>query len=308
MMMSSLTDNTIRQYDPCIRRWFSFCQERYLDIYDVSVAHILNYLVDLYNSGSKYSSINCAKSALSLLLSSELTSDLKIKRFMKGIYKLRTPLPRYNTTWDPAIVLNHLNSWYPNDTLSFDLLSKKLVTLLALITAHRVQTLSKIRITNITKIRREKFIIRISDQIKTSGLGKLQPLLSLPYFDENPSICPARALEQYLLSSASKRQENCDFLFIGVKRPHKSVCSQSLSRWIKATLQESGIDTSLFSAHSTRHASTSAARRLGVSIDLIKKTAGWTGNSASFARFYNREVTNETPDDFALTLCGLAST
>ncbi|KYN27893.1 hypothetical protein ALC57_02703 [Trachymyrmex cornetzi] len=45
-----------------------------------------------------------------------------------------------------------------------------------------------------------------------------------------------------------------------------------LSQWIKNTLQESGVDTSIFTAYNSHHASTSAAKKKGVNIDLIRKT------------------------------------
>lgn len=302
MMIASLADSTIKQYDPCLKQWYSYCTINRVDFYKATVTQVQAFLFSLFDRGYKYGTINSVKSALTLILGSEIMNNSIIRRFMKGVYKLRTPLPRYNVTWDPTIVLNYLDSWFPNENLSFDKLSKKLATLLALVTAHRVQTLSLIRISNIHKDN-NKYIIKISDQIKTSAINRLQPTLMLPYFDEKPAICPARTLEYYLSMSAEKRNSDCDFLFISIKRPFKSVCSQSLSRWIKGTLKESGIDTTIFSAHSTRHASTSAARRLGVSIDLIKKTAGWTGNSEAFAKFYNREVSSNSTESFARSLC-----
>ena len=67
--------------------------------------------------------------------------DHQIKRFFKGVSKLRPPLPRYNVTWNPTVVLNYLESCYPNEEISLDTLTGKFSTLVALITAHRVQTL-----------------------------------------------------------------------------------------------------------------------------------------------------------------------
>lgn len=302
-MIASLAESTIKQYDPCLRQWYSYCTTNRVNIFKATVTQVQVFLFSLFHKGCKYGTINSFKSALTLILGSEIMNNFIIKRFMKGVYKLRTPLPRYNVTWDPSVVLNYLGNWFPNEDLTFDRLSKKLATLLALVTAHRVQTLSLIRISNIHKVNSQKYIIKISDQIKTSAINRLQPTLMLPYFDERPAICPARTLEYYLSKSAEKRNSDCDFLFISIKKPFKSVCSQSLSRWIKETLKESGIDTTIFSSHSTRHASTSAARRLGVSIDLIKKTAGWTGNSEAFAKFYNREVSCDSTESFARSLC-----
>ncbi|XP_047025959.1 uncharacterized protein LOC124634427 [Helicoverpa zea] len=305
-MLASLAESTLRQCNTCFRRWFAFCQDRNLNLFDVSVTHVLDFFVILFQEGQKYGSINSNKAALSLVLNAVIMNDPQVTRFMKGVYKLRTPQPRYTFTWDPAIVLDYLSAWYPNSDLSFERLSKKLTTLLALITAHRVQTLSLIKLSNIKKYN-EKFVINITDQIKTSAVNRTPPTLILPYFDERPSICPARTLEHYLSVSATKRKSNCDSLLISFKKPFNNVTSQSLSRWIKVTLRESGIDTSIFCAHSTRHAATSAANRFGVSLDIIKRTAGWTGRSETFAKFYNREVIADTSDVFARSICRMAS-
>lgn len=297
-MLASLTENTLKQYNCYLKQWYSFCHTNHYDIFKVTVFNVLDFLMTLFDHGSKYGTMNTAKAALSLILDSEVVNNQLIKRFMSGVFKLRTPLPRYNCTWDPSLVLDYLSNWYPNENLSLELLTKKLTTILALVTAHRSQTLSLIRLGNIHKCD-QRFIINITDQIKTSAVNRSQPTLYLPYFNERPSICPARVLECYLTLSAKKRSDDCDLLLISYKKPFKRVCSQTVSRWIKATLAECGIDTSIFKAHSTRHAATSAANRLGVSIDLIKRTAGWSGSSQTFAKFYNREVTVDSKEAFA---------
>ena len=62
-----------------------------------------------------------------------------------------------------------------------------------------------------------------------------------------------------------------------------------LSRWLKLTLEMSGSDTTKFSAHSIRAASTSAALKRNVSIDSILKTEGWS-KSTTFSQFYHKPV------------------
>nr|CAH7741810.1 unnamed protein product [Callosobruchus chinensis] len=52
---------------------------------------------------------------------------------------------------DPYPVLNYLSTLFPDDTLTLKDLTLKLVTLLLLTSGHRVQTLSKISVENITK-------------------------------------------------------------------------------------------------------------------------------------------------------------
>ncbi|CAH2217094.1 jg25651 [Pararge aegeria aegeria] len=146
----------------------------------------------------------------------------------------------------------------------------------------------------------DRIVISITDVIKNSAIGRAQPILNLPYFHQRPIICPAAALESYLSSTTTIRPSNEDRLILTTKKPYRAASSQTLGRWIKQTLQESGIDTSLFSAHSTRHASTSAAFRAGISVDVIRKTAGWSDQSAVFANFYNRPIIDTTPNLLSL--------
>jgi len=75
-----------------------------------------------------------------------------------------------------------------------------------------------------------------------------------------------------------------------------------MSRWIKQGLEESEVDSAMFSAHSTRHASTSRAAEKGVALDLINRTAGWTGESRVFANFYNKSMLNSENFDNAILL------
>ena len=74
---------------------------------------------------------------------------------------------------------------HPLEKLSLKELSYKLIMLLALNTAHRVQTLKYINLENIREIT-NGFEIKIPDNIKTSGLGRYQPLLLIPKFSKKP--------------------------------------------------------------------------------------------------------------------------
>lgn len=286
-MLASLSDGSVKQYDVYLKKWWLFCQSKNLDIYVASVPTIIYFLTDLFNSGSQYGTLNSCRSALSLLLGPNITKDDRVHRFFKGVYRLRPPLPKYNATWDTNCVLDLLDTWYPNENISLDQLSRKTLSLVALASAHRMQTFSKINIKNVD-CQNNLISIKIPDLIKTSKPGSKQPILYLPFFRHKPSICPAQTLIAYLDRTSVLRMS--DNLFVTINKPHKAVGTQTLSRWIKRTLSECGIDTSVFSAHSTRHASTSRARSLGVNIDAIRNTAGWSGNSNTFARFYDRTI------------------
>ncbi|XP_039764285.1 uncharacterized protein LOC120636787 [Pararge aegeria] len=228
--------------------------------------------------------------------------DTRVKRFMKGVYRLRPPAPKYDITWEPNLVLNYLSKLWPNHTLSLEDLSKKAVTLIALVTAHRVQTISLIKTRNVFVNQGSEVIIKIPDFIETSRLDAHQPLLKLPFFTPRPEICPALCVLAYLNRTENLPVNNQDRLFLSYKKPYKEISTQTLSRWIKTILANSGLDTTIFSAHSTRHASTSSAYRLEVNLDIIRRTAGWSEASGVFAKFYNKEVIVNDKSSFAQSI------
>lgn len=139
-------------------------------------------------------------------------------------------------------------------------------------------------------IRSDCVNIKIDKLIKTSAPNRCQPFLTIPFFNDRINICPARAVKNYI--EVTKNLRSSSNWFITLRKPHKGVTASTISRWVKSIMEQSGIDTSVFSTHSTRHATTSAAYLKGVNIDDIRRTAGWSGNSLTFARFYNRPILN----------------
>ena len=158
--------------------------------------------------------------------------------------------------------------------------------------------------TNNIVISDDRIRIKIPDSIKSSGPGKEQPLLNLPLF-ENKNVCIASALQYYIDKTRDLRKNNDNkLLFISFKKLHNPVCKDTLSHWAKKVLEKSGIDTNIFSSHSTRHASTSTALLRGVNIETIRDTAGWTKDSITFANFYNLPIFDKQ-DAFANVILGL---
>lgn len=99
-------------------------------------------------------------------------------------------------------------------------------------------------------------------------------------------------------------------LFVTCTAPHWATTTTTLGRWIKEVLLPSGIDP-LFSTHNTPHASTSAAKRRGIPIDVICQSAGWTSTSNAFERFYDRSIifdpTSFAPSFFLIKLLKVVS-
>lgn len=298
-MLASLSPNTLKQYNCVYKKWWLFCKNSSIDLFNNNIPKVLQFLTEQYDAGCNYSTLNTYRSALALILGKRFSQDDSVLRFVKGVYKTRPCFPRYKVSWDPNTVLDHLSQFYPNENQSLETLTKKLVTLLALSTAQRTQTLSLIKVCNI-KTSNSRIEIVIDDLTKTSTPNRAVPPLIIPFFHQKLQICPASTLLAYIRASQPFREHiNTDRLILTIKRPYHNASSSTIGRWIKNVLTDSGVDTSVFGAHSTRHASTSAAKRKGISIDLIKRAAGWSGNSLIFAKFYNRPLRLNDESEFA---------
>lgn len=204
-------------------------------------------------------------------------------RFMKGIFNVNPALPRYCHIWDPNDVLSHLSSIRCSRKITLKILTCKLVALLALVSVQRVQTLHCIKLSDLSFTENAVQII-VTDLLKTSSATRhLQPLLFMK-FEENRRLCVYRHLQMYLDKTRVIRGTE-DYLFVSYRKPHLRVHKSTISRWIRFILQSSGIDTSVFKAHSTRAASASKAMKFA-SIQCILQAGGWSGDS-TFRRHYN---------------------
>lgn len=168
-----------------------------------------------------------------------------------------------------------------------------------LTTAHRLQTMTLINVKNI-KITKSKIEIKIPELIKTSKPGSFQPNLVLPFYREKTSLCVATALMEYINHTKDLRKDHPG-LFISLIKPHRPVSAQTLAHWIKSLLQKAGINTEEFKAYSTKHAAVSKALSKGIDIDTIRRTAGWSDKSKTYARFYNSPIQDKN-ESFAISV------
>lgn len=296
-MLNSISENTIAQYTTTFKLWWHFCLKNKLSVFKSGVPEVIRFLQLILDTKShKYGTFNSHRSALSLILLENISDDVRMKRFLKGINNLRPARPKYNVTWDTKPVIQCLENMYPLDNLSLKELSMKLSALLILITGQRVQTIFSINIDNIVE-NSNGFQAFISDKIKTSGINKVQPCLTIPLHKDNPSLCPGTTLKYYIEKTKDLRSQEEKYLFLSTRIPHLRASKDTISRWIKEILGKAGVN-SKFGTHSTRHASTSKAFQSGISLEIIRKTAGWSDASSVFQSYYNRPVVGES-DQFA---------
>ena len=129
-----------------------------------------------------------------------------------------------------------------------------------------------------------KFSFQIAKPLKTTKPGRLLPQVELHKCHED-AVCVYRTLERYIEVTAPCRKQSA--LFLSYYGLHNPVGKETISKWIKCGLHESGIDVTQFKAHSTWAASTSAACHQSLPVRDILVVTGWQ-QEGTFDKFYNK--------------------
>ena len=244
-----------------------------------------------------YSAVNTARCALSCLLPCydgvSFGKNEVIKRLLNGFYNIRPPRPKYSHTWDVSIVLKYLITLHPLESLNLKMLTHKLAMLLMLVTGQRCQTIVNLDLNCLSE--GSELVFTFDSPLKHSRPGKSAQAVVLKPYTSNVKLCVVTILRDYISRTAPLRGEESRLLISFVK-PHKRITTDTLSRWLKFIMQLSGVDISVFHAHSCRSASTSKAQRADVPIDIILQAAGWT-NVSTFRNYYNKPVVSGFADN-----------
>lgn len=292
-LCASVAASTMRQYSVTYRLWSAFCADKQWNKYEVTVHSLISFLNHIFTmSTNSYSTFNTHRAALSLLSDKDVGSHPDVKRFLRSLYKLRPPKPRYSVTWDPTQVLDFFRA---SSDQSLEFLSRKLLVLLLLASGQRLQTIKAIHRHNI-RFSSSHVVIVVPQLLKTSRPGANSPSLSFPVMPQDVTLCVPSTLRRYLDLTNSFADPQGP-LFLSTRGAQGPAAGPTLARWVKNVLERSGVDTALFKCHSTRHASVSAAARREVPVDVIFAAAGWSSRSHTFQRFYNRPMASQ--DTFA---------
>ncbi|CAG7723383.1 unnamed protein product, partial [Allacma fusca] len=288
LMSASIRKGTQKSYRSAWKSFCDWCELQKHDPLSASVPIVLNYLAYLEEIKKlSYRTINVHRSALSFHISGGNTQKIghhpDVLKLMKGIFNSNPPFPRYSHTWDVDTVVSYISSLPPNDDLSLRTLSFKFVALCALSNADRSSDIKALDLSTLI-YRPEGALFRFSSLRKTSRPGRLHDSF-YPSFPANPNICVVHTLKAYIHRTQPLRSSS--LLIISYTKPHKPVSSSTIARWILNVLNSSGIDTSIFKAHSTRGSATTSAKLKGVSLSEIQACADWT-SSSTFTKFYYR--------------------
>ena len=242
-------------------------------------------------------SVMAARSALSNLIDmtapeqAGVTNHPFVARLIKGMNNVDPPNKKYNQIWSPQIVLNYIKNMPSNENLSLLALSRKTVTLAALVSGSRCQSLHKLLTVNMTETE-DCFCCRLPLTLKTSKSSQREQVLHLPKYHD-PQLCVFSALKEYQSRTEQLRPPSTDRFFIISMHPFNAATGGTLARWIKELMEMAGIDVSIYTTHSTRKAATSQASELSVPLGTILRAAGWASHH-TFAQYYKLPVVAHT--------------
>ena len=262
-----------------------------------SLGDVLNFFATQFEAGKGYQSLNCYRSALSSVLAPiegfAVGRHPLVCGILKGVFQLRPPQDKYTSFWSVSKVLNHLASWGENQALSLKQLTWKLAMLLALCSASRSSDLSEFSVCHRFYLQ-DRVVFCPAGLAKQSRIGRLPKPIEFKEFPDH-LLCPVKCLQRYeSVTSTFRKKPGHNQLFLGINSPHSPVVSSTIARWLKNVLSSLGIDTSVFTAHSTRGASTSAASMAGITTQQILITADWS-TASTFRHFYLRDKEVQSP-------------
>ena len=137
ILQASWRQKTTCQYESAWKAWSSWCDQRQVDPFSTSLNVILEFLPELLHKGYKYHTTGVYRSKI---LNFHQPIDRIVigkhplmSKFMKGVYSMCPPEPKYFVTWDVNQVLSFLKTWAPAEKLTLKQLTLKLVTLAALL-------------------------------------------------------------------------------------------------------------------------------------------------------------------------------
>ena len=184
-------------------------------------------------------------------------------------------------------MLNHIKNMPPNDQLSLLELSRKTVTLAALVLGSLCQSLHKLLKANMMETD-ECLCCRLPLTVKMSKASQREQVLHFPRYSD-PQLRVFSAIKEYQARTEQLRHPSTDQFFIISMKPFTAATANTLARWIKELMEVAGINISIYTTHSTHKAATSQASESLVPLGTILRAAGWASHH-TFAPYYKLPV------------------
>ena len=160
-------------------------------------AIVVKYLRHLFESGAEYSTVNFHRSSISKfhvgIDGISIGEHPLVSQAVKAVYRLRPPLPKYQSTFDIVPVLAYVRS-LPTANISLKQLSLKTLFLTIYSSISRVSSVA--RLGPSLQEHRDSVVLHFVSLEKQARAGNTRGYLQIPSF-EDPELCPVRAIVTY---------------------------------------------------------------------------------------------------------------
>lgn len=86
IMISSLMESSIKQYNSCLKKWWKYCKNDNVNSYKGTITEILKFLMKEFQSNkASYGTLNSCRSAIALLQDPEVGENARVKKFFREI-------------------------------------------------------------------------------------------------------------------------------------------------------------------------------------------------------------------------------
>ena len=176
-----------------------WCTELDINPISTSVVNIIQFLVDQFDTGLQYRTMNTLRSAISTahpdIEGSPVGSHPLVSRLLRGMFNSHPPVPRYSCSWDVRTVVEFLTN-HKSSTLEF---AKKAATLLALINADRCSDLAVLDQDHVRWIPDGvEFTVTRLTQRRSAGHPRPPKEVCYAGFPDNSEGCPVTVLRLYI--------------------------------------------------------------------------------------------------------------
>ena len=288
LVQASWRGSTEEQYGSCWARWLRYCRRKGISEYSPALAHVMNYLAELFSEGLAYRTVNTHRSALSSTLKSidghKVGQHPVVCRLMKGIFNKRPPIQKLVNSWSVDKVLKLIKSWGSNEKLDLKYLSFKTAMLVALASARRCSSLV------LFSVKQGFFSIGESVvKFQPVGLEKqsreshIAPPLELHSFEDS-LLDPVASVREYV--NRTKNLRSSEQLFVVTSEPYKAASKVTIAAWLSKVIEMSGQEGT---AGSVRSVASSMAMAQGASLEAVLNAGDWA-RQQTFKRFYYKPV------------------
>ena len=225
IILASWKKSTLGKYNSILKRWADFCHQRGKDKFCTNADEIITFLTTMIeNENIGYNTICGYRSALNTVISIPQFPDISehplIRRFIKGVFNIKPPEPRYTYTWDVNGVLEYFNNLCENEALDYKQLSYKLVTLLMLLAGTRVNSLTAFSC-NKMSLNSYKCTFIPCKLLKHSRPNFIFKPIEYNRYSANDKLCPVLLIKEYI-RRRTVLDTNTHQLIVTVNKPHGS--------------------------------------------------------------------------------------